>query len=567
MKKILSVILALAMMMTLFVGCASDSGNGNGGSGTDQSGANAGDAVVDQNDASVTDKGNIDNSVTTDEVVMIDSSPSSLDITNNGQQGNTWTWSVYEMLYQLDGFGGARMPVLADASRGDFEPGMDHEDGSNMYTIYIHDNIYDSAGNHFTAADVGFSVELIVKSGNARGMKTYDHYEVVDDTTINLFFTKELNAVGDLDTYMTSIFMVTEKAYNDSETGLVGDACGTGPYVIKEWVPGSYMTLSKRDDYWCAEEDIQWQIQNANAETVKYIYISDTSAKVIALQSGEADLCSALDVSTTSDFQEGGKYSDDYSVYTCWNNLTTLLLPNCSPDSICGDVNMRKAIFYAVDIDGVIAALSGDAPGSYRACYGVGNPNFPDFSENWATWDNYQTKTDNDLVKQYLDAAGYNGEELKIITLSGDMETIATVVLNMLNNVGINASITLCDTALQSTLLPDTTAWDLSVESWASSDMTVNVWNKLWTFTGADGLVGNHHIDDTKLMEMCSEARTLTGHTQEAVDAVQQYIIENAYAMGISQSCSVTVYSNKVNTMYLTHKNSVIASACTFNAD
>ena len=211
---------------------------------------------------------------------------------------------------------------------------------------------------------------------------------------------------------------------------------------------------------------------------------------------------------------------------------------------------------------------SGDVPGSFRACYGMGNPNFPDFSENWATWDNYQTKTDTAKVKEYLDKAGYKGETVEILAMAGDTETIATIVVGMLEAAGIKAHITLVDRSTQGVIKAKPTEWAISVESWASNDYIVNVWDKLYKSNNDEGFIAQsgQFIKDDEFLAMCLESKTLEGHTQENVDKVQAYMIENAYCMGLTQKCGVLVYPEFVDTLYMTDKNQVVVGATTYTA-
>ena len=568
MKKLLSMILALSMVLALLAGCGGDKNQSNS---TPTDNNEVAQSAIDKNKDEVIST-EADNETTIKKITQIDNAPSNLDPTAMNNSGMNFLWEIYEMPYQLTGFGGDLLPVLADASKGSFEKGMDHEDGSNEYTLYIRDDIVDHAGNNITASDVVFSYEWMVGSGNARGWSQFESVEAVGDYAVKLTFKRELNLVGELTTFFARIFIVSEKAYNDSPSGLISDACGTGPYKVKEYVSGSKMVLEKNEDYWWPEgEAFNWQGQAANAETIEIVYANEAASMIIALGNGEADITANLTLANAVDFQDGGQYSDQYDIYTFWDNLTYCLLPNCHEDAVTGDINMRLAIFYAASVEGMVAALAEDVPGSYRACYGMGNPNFPDFSDSWANWDNYETKSDPDLVQKYLDAAGYNGETVNIICMGGGQEeTIATYLNGALDAYGIKSAITLVDRTTQTITKADPTKWDISVESWASSDYIVNVWDKLWKSNNDQGYISEsgQFIKDDEFLDMCLKVKAAEGHNQEAVDAVQQHIIDNAYAMGVAQKCSILVYPTNdninVKTLFLTDKNALVPGACSF---
>lgn len=565
MKKIIAMLLALAMMFALVACGGKDNGNGEQPDASDNV-----QNIVDSNQGNVAqDNTEIKEAVVIDKVTQLDTAPTNLDPTAMNNSGMLFLWHVYEMPYQMSGFGGELVPVLADATKGSFKAGMDHEDGSPEYTLYIREGIIDHAGNELKASDVKFSYDTMVSSGNARGWAQFESCEVVDDYTVKLTFKRELNLAGELTTFFARVFFFTEAAYQASESGFVSDACGTGPYKLESFASGSNMTLVKNDDYWCAPEDMTNQIQQANVQTIQYVYAQETTSQIVALSTGDADFTQNLSLADVSDFQDGGKYADDYDVHVYWDNLTNCLLPNCHEDSLMGDVNMRLAVFYAIDVDALATMQSADVPGSFRACYGMGNPNFPDFSDSWSSWENYQTVTDQAKVDEYLKAAGYNGETLELIAMAGDTETIATIVVGMLEAAGIKSHITLVDRSTQNVIKGTTDEWDISVESWASNDYIVNVWDKLYKSVNDEGYISEsgQYIKDDHLLELCLNAKTEKGHTQENVDAAQQYMIENAYCMGLTQKCGVLVYPSNVDALYLTDKNQVVVGATTYTAD
>lgn len=95
------------------------------------------DAAVVENSASLTDKANIDNTVERDSITIGWQDATTLAPwgTNNDTPGN---YEVYEMLYECTS-NGERYGVLADESKGDFEPDvtMRTEPESTLYIFMI----------------------------------------------------------------------------------------------------------------------------------------------------------------------------------------------------------------------------------------------------------------------------------------------------------------------------------------------------------------------------------------------------------------------------------------------
>ena len=62
-------------------------------------------------------------------------------------------------------------------------------------------------------------------------------------------------------------------------------AVGTGPYKVKEWVPGDHITLVRSDKYWGPKPAF---------ENVTIKFIANDAARVAALRSGSVDLIDAV---------------------------------------------------------------------------------------------------------------------------------------------------------------------------------------------------------------------------------------------------------------------------------
>ena len=85
--------------------------------------------------------------------------------------------TIYEYLIETDSMGGAAVPMIAKSWE---------KTGDKVYKITIFDNVYDSAGNHITAADVAWSYNTAKELGNLRPLGDIVSISAVDDVTVNL---------------------------------------------------------------------------------------------------------------------------------------------------------------------------------------------------------------------------------------------------------------------------------------------------------------------------------------------------------------------------------------------
>jgi len=67
--------------------------------------------------------------------------------------------TIYEYLIEVDSMGGKAVPMIAKSWE---------KTGDKLYKVTIFDNVFDSAGNHITAADVAWSYNTAKELGNLR---------------------------------------------------------------------------------------------------------------------------------------------------------------------------------------------------------------------------------------------------------------------------------------------------------------------------------------------------------------------------------------------------------------
>ena len=129
------------------------------------------------------------------------------------------------------------------------------------------------------------------------------------------------------------------------------DTIGTGPYVITEWVANDHYTLVYNDKYW------------GETPTVKKVIvrvIPDPGTQNLMFRNGELDM---IDLKSLDSAIVESTYKTEYkdSIITTPNVGLTYLLFN-ENNQYLSDVNVRKAIGMAIDVDTIISDLySGNA--------------------------------------------------------------------------------------------------------------------------------------------------------------------------------------------------------------
>ena len=197
----------------------------------------------------------------------------------------------------------------------------------------------------------------------------------------------------------------------------------------------------------------------------------------------------------------------------------------------------------------------------------LGSNVFGDYLEKWDSDDNYQTTANVELAKEYLAKSNYNGETIRILTISSESyNKICQVILNMLKNVGINAEIDAYDYGTMTALYADSKEWDLYIQQMAASDYLVNVWSHQFDTSNSGTGLTTTFINDPEWQEMLNTVKTMDTHTDENLDAWWQHAVENAYVMGLMVEYKNIVYPEWMETLLFTDKNHIVPGGCTYTS-
>lgn len=202
---------------------------------------------------------------------------------------------------------------------------------------------------------------------------------------------------------------------------------GTGPYMFRERVFQESLELVRFDEYWGTP---------GKTETFIFRILESSDALILALQSGAVDLVAHLTPDQTKQLD-----SRQFDIVTGSMNLVQALYLNNAAKPF-DNVLVRQALCYAVDRKAVLdLAFDG---------YGIilGTSMFPSFAKYYVDeltdYYEYNPRKAGELLRQ----AGYpDGFEMTITVPSNYTPHInaATVIAEMLREVGIDASIVLVD--------------------------------------------------------------------------------------------------------------------------
>jgi peptide/nickel transport system substrate-binding protein len=177
--------------------------------------------------------------------------------------------------------------------------------------------------------------------------------EKVDDSTVQLLLNVPnaslLNTLTMENFRFASPTAIEEQG--DTYGTAEGQAVGTGPFMVDEWVKEDHLTLARFDDYWGEAPTL---------DKITYRVIPDTSAAFLALQSGEIDVLSMWASPSPDDIAVALEDPDLDVAYNPGLNVGYLGL-NFDKEWI-NNINVRLAFAHAIDKQAIIDAIyPGDA--------------------------------------------------------------------------------------------------------------------------------------------------------------------------------------------------------------
>jgi len=387
---------------------------------------------------------------------------------------------------------------------------FEYSDDHKVWTFTIRDNVNWHDGEPVTAEDWAFSYEIIghpdydgiryneTDFGIIEGMPEYhageadeiSGIEVIDEKTLQITYTDPTPSLlaGGVWPYATPkhTFEGVEVAEMSDSDQVRKNPIGMGPFKVETITPGESVTYSKFEDYWQGEPKLD--------EVV--LRVVDPSVVANELASGKLDVVDSFNTDTYVDNQdlEGFVFLGDVdNAYTyvgfklgTWDADEGRVAYN-PEESVVGDVELRRAMWYAVDNDAV----------GKRFYDGFRWAGTTLIAPSHATFHNDSIETptfDPDKANEILDEAGYEdvdgdgfredpeGNELVINFASmsgGDVaEPLAKYYIQAWQEVGLNVEL------LDGRLQEFNTFYDRAGES-GNDDPDVHVYMGAWS-VGSD---------------------------------------------------------------------------------
>ena len=465
--KLAAVLLCLVMIFSLVAGC--NNGGDKPGASTSPSGGTSPNGSTSPNGGGTT----TGSDTTPDSSETAGSGRDSMSIgttidygTLNCTQvgGNTFGYllAVHETLWEID-LDGSVHPKLAESWEWIAEDHM---------IVKLRKDVTFSNGDPFTVDDVLFTMELNRDAG-ARGMPRvqttdFERTKAIDDYTLDWY----LPAPSVLHwTVCSDMPILNKESYDETEAAV--RPIGTGPYVVTEYVVNSYITMTRRDDYWG---------ELPNIKNLTYRILAEPSQRVNAFMTGLVDMVpiALADV-------EYVKSLDNTTVRARQGQSWLAMGFNISADGMLGNPEARYAIMHAIDRQAIANLVY------YGLAYVMDGPfttaNLDHETRFEKMNDIYAVGYDLELAKKLAESSGLVGKQIRLAN-GGTAEHIAAseMIQNMLEKIGVSVVISSYDTASFGDVQQDKTAYEITLRNGMCPNLRVGdnlvnavVNNRIWT--------------------------------------------------------------------------------------
>ena len=381
------------------------------------------------------------------------------------------------------------------------------EDGLT-YTFKLFQGIKFHNGDELKASDVKFSLERAAESKTQKSRLTFvESIDVIDDYTLSITMTYKF-ADAFFNLAQPNLAIVSEKAV--TELGDDGEAVGTGPYYVTDYSPGEYVKLERFEDY-------HGELPPTKHLTFKVI--SEDSARVIALQAGDIDIC------YSPAYVDQQYILDDSELTLVTRNgvVTYYICLNTSAEPF-NNAKLRQAVAYALNKEDCIKVAFGDT--AYVAT-GVMPDDVP-----------MATKIDGipydvEKAKELMVEAGYpDGLELEMGVCMDVQEKMAQVAQENLKEIGITVNISRVETAALTDAL-NSGNYQFAMQKWSNGAGPASSFDTVFV-TGAGS--NRAKVNDPYLDEQISIAGSESDNEvrEKMYKELNEYVTEQAYWVPIA---------------------------------
>ncbi len=503
MKRMLSLLLALTMMMSLCSAC--------GNKTSDQSEApTPSQQETPPPEANNPEKPAGDKAASYKRAIRIATTgdmPSSCPYGNSSTQTSITTNSTFNGLVTMNQDGTAAEELATSwEANGD----------STVWTFKLREGVKFHDGSEFTSGDVKFTWEY-ASSTESEGINwPITGYDMVDSIETPDTYTVVFNMKQSSPDWL---FYAAQKIMSKNAVETLGaekgGSIGTGPYQMKSQETGVSWTICRYDGYW-GETPV--------TEEMTFVVITDASARALTLRSGDVDAIFEANASDIIAFQA----DNSYNVYKAENSANVYLGFNCGEGSKGANEIIRQAVAMAINRTDIVNACYENGACAVESFNVINNvtPGYVDVE---------YIPYDVEGAAKLLKDNGLENVTLNLTTFAKYL-SVAEIVQAELAMAGITVNIReLAQSGFTGNLKSDTSAFDMYVNATSSSGGVLNIMSRFFATNASASALYYSDAQFDALLETGIQSKTYD-EMIAAYGEMQKYLAKTVPAVALAQT-------------------------------
>jgi len=217
------------------------------------------------------------------------------------------------------------------------------------YTFHLQQGVKFHDGTDFNAEAVKFNIDRQLPPQVTADMAyasfvygSVKNVEVVDPNTVKINLTSPSTPLLNNLAMIMAAPIVSPKALKDNNNNVNQAPVGTGPYKFVKWEKDQNIVLVSNDGYWGTK---------ALTKNVIFKFIKDNSARVVALNNGEADIIDGIDATVVKQITDSGN-----KIFQAPGMNINYMAYNTSKKPF-NDQKLRAAISQAINVPELVKSL------------------------------------------------------------------------------------------------------------------------------------------------------------------------------------------------------------------
>lgn len=344
-------------------------------------------------------------------------------------------------------------------------------------------------GTAFNAEAVKLTFERIPNTPKSGMFSMIKSVEAVDEYNLNIHLAYPYSPILSL-LASAEAGILSPKLIEQSGTEMIKEPIGTGPYVFESWTQGQEVVLTKNENYWGGQPQL---------DKVVFKTVPEDATRVAMVEAGEAHVAEQLPVTElsrveSSDRMKLGRY-EAFSVDHIGFNTSKPPFD---------DVHVRQAVAHAIDKDSIVSGVYNNVGKVSDSTLGPSVIGYSDKVKGYAY--------DLNEAKALLEEAGYdNGIQATILVSDNKTRiSVAEVLQSQLKGIGMNLEVRTMEFGayLDAAAKGDS---EIFISGWgnATGDADYNQYNMF--HSTSKGVPGNHSFyENSEVDALIEQARKET---------------------------------------------------------